>query len=81
MPAIIRVTTCEPQPPTVAARNFRAISRAALHNLDLHELTNGWNIDTQMRAARAQLRICDMPMAIVSASAENPRPWARCEGP
>ncbi len=41
---------------------FRAIDRAALRALDLRELTYGWNIEMQMQAARAGLRICEVPM-------------------
>ncbi|MCJ2139057.1 glycosyltransferase family 2 protein [Methylobacterium sp. E-066] len=41
---------------------FRAIDRAALRGLDLRELTYGWNIEMQMQAARAGLRIREVPM-------------------
>lgn len=41
---------------------FRAISWTALKNLDLREMTYGWNIEMQMRAARARLRILEIPM-------------------
>lgn len=41
---------------------FRAISREALATLRLRELTYGWNIEMQMRAARAGLRIQEVPM-------------------
>ncbi|MCB8882751.1 glycosyltransferase [Acidisoma cellulosilytica] len=41
---------------------FRAISRTALDSLALREMTYGWNIEMQMRAARAHLRILEVPM-------------------
>lgn len=41
---------------------FRAIDRAALGRLDLREMTYGWNIEMQMQAARAGLRILEVPM-------------------
>ncbi|MCB8878303.1 glycosyltransferase family 2 protein [Acidisoma silvae] len=41
---------------------FRAISRSALESLALREMTYGWNIEMQMRAARAKLRIQEVPM-------------------
>lgn len=41
---------------------FRAIDRAALEALDLREPTYGWNIEMQMQAARAGLRILEVPM-------------------
>lgn len=41
---------------------FRAIDRAALAELALNELTYGWNIEMQMKAARAGLRIAEVPM-------------------
>jgi glycosyltransferase involved in cell wall biosynthesis len=41
---------------------FRAIDRAALRRLELHEMTYGWNIEMQMRAARTGLRILEVPM-------------------
>ena len=41
---------------------FRAIDRAALERLALREMTYGWNIEMQMRAARAGLRILEVPM-------------------
>jgi glycosyltransferase involved in cell wall biosynthesis len=41
---------------------FRAIDRAALARLDLREMTYGWNIEMQMRAARAGLRIIEVPL-------------------
>jgi glycosyltransferase involved in cell wall biosynthesis len=36
---------------------FRAIRRDALDDLGLSEMTYGWNIEMQMKAARARLRI------------------------
>jgi len=41
---------------------FRAIRRDALRNLALAEMTYGWNIEMQMRAARARLRIVEIPL-------------------
>ena len=41
---------------------FRAISRDALQSLGLREMTYGWNIEMQMRAARAGLRILECPL-------------------
>jgi glycosyltransferase involved in cell wall biosynthesis len=41
---------------------FRAIRRDCLERLDLREMTYGWNIEMQMRAARAGLRILELPM-------------------
>jgi glycosyltransferase involved in cell wall biosynthesis len=41
---------------------FRAIRRDALLALDMRELTYGWNIEMQMRAARAGLRILEVPV-------------------
>ena len=41
---------------------FRAIRRDALHRLSLREMTYGWNIEMQMRAARAGLRILEIPV-------------------
>jgi glycosyltransferase involved in cell wall biosynthesis len=36
---------------------YRAIGRDALRRLDMREMTYGWNIEMQMKAARAKLRI------------------------
>jgi glycosyltransferase involved in cell wall biosynthesis len=41
---------------------FRAIRRDALEKLGMKELTFGWNLEMQMRAARAQLRILEIPV-------------------
>jgi glycosyltransferase involved in cell wall biosynthesis len=41
---------------------FRAIRRDALLELEMRELTYGWNIEMQMRAARAGLRILEIPV-------------------
>ncbi len=41
---------------------FRAITRDALAGLDMVEMTYGWNIEMQMKAARAGLRIIEIPM-------------------
>ena len=41
---------------------FRAIRRAALDSLGMKEETYGWNLEMQMRAARAGLRILEVPV-------------------
>ena len=41
---------------------FRAIRRDALMNLGMKELTYGWNLEMQMRAARDGLRILEVPV-------------------
>jgi hypothetical protein len=41
---------------------FRAIGRAALERLSMKEKTYGWNIEMQMKAARAGLRILEIPV-------------------
>ncbi len=41
---------------------FRAIRRDVLARLDMREMTYGWNIEMQMKAARAGLRIAEVPM-------------------
>ena len=41
---------------------FRAIRRSALDKLGMKERTYGWNLEMQMRAARARLRILEMPV-------------------
>ncbi len=41
---------------------FRAIDREALRRLNMQEMTYGWNIEMQMKAARAKLRILEVPM-------------------
>jgi glycosyltransferase involved in cell wall biosynthesis len=42
---------------------FRAIRRDALRCLGMREMTYGWNLEMQMRAARAGLRILEVPVA------------------
>ncbi len=42
---------------------FRAIRRAALARLGMRETTYGWNLEMQMRAAQARLRILEIPVA------------------
>lgn len=42
---------------------FRAIRRAALEKLGMKEETYGWNLEMQMRAARAGLRILELPVS------------------
>jgi len=41
---------------------FRAIRRSALDKLGMKEPTYGWNLEMQMRAARARLRILELPV-------------------
>jgi glycosyltransferase involved in cell wall biosynthesis len=42
---------------------FRAIGRDALMRLPMREDSYGWNVEMQMRAARAGLRILEVPVA------------------
>ena len=41
---------------------FRAIRRDTLEKLGMKELTYGWNLEMQMRAARGRLRILEVPV-------------------
>src|SRR6184192_3009016 len=41
---------------------FRAIRRDALERLGMREQTYGWNLEMQMKAARARLRILEIPI-------------------
>ncbi len=41
---------------------YRAIDRRVLERLHLREMTYGWNIEMQMRAARIGLRILELPL-------------------
>jgi glycosyltransferase involved in cell wall biosynthesis len=41
---------------------FRAIRRDALAKLNMREETYGWNLEMQMKAARATLRILEIPV-------------------
>ena len=41
---------------------FRAIRASALRRLGMREMTYGWNLEMQMRAARAGLRILELPV-------------------
>jgi glycosyltransferase involved in cell wall biosynthesis len=41
---------------------FRAIRADALARLGMREMTYGWNLEMQMRAARARLRIRELPV-------------------
>jgi glycosyltransferase involved in cell wall biosynthesis len=41
---------------------FRAIRRQALERLGMKEQTYGWNLEMQMRAARARLRVLEVPV-------------------
>ena len=42
---------------------FRAIRRDTLLKLGMRELTYGWNLEMQMRAARKGLRVLELPVA------------------
>jgi hypothetical protein len=42
---------------------LRAIDRSSLALLQMHEMTYGWNIEMQMRAARVGLRVVEIPVA------------------
>ena len=41
---------------------FRAIGRRSLETLSMREETYGWNLEMQMKAARARLRILEVPV-------------------
>ncbi len=41
---------------------LRAIRRDTLLALDMQEMTYGWNLEMQMRAARAKLRVLEIPV-------------------
>ena len=41
---------------------FRVIGRDALAGLGMAEMTYGWNIEMQMKAARSRLRILELPV-------------------
>jgi len=41
---------------------FRAIWRTSLEKLEMKEETYGWNLEMQMKAARARLRILEVPV-------------------
>jgi len=41
---------------------YRAIRRDALEKLDMREMTYGWNIEMQMKAAKHRLRIREIPL-------------------
>jgi hypothetical protein len=42
---------------------FRAIRRDTLLALGMREMTYGWNLEMQMRVARAGLRVVELPVA------------------
>ena len=42
---------------------FRAIRRNVLIGLGMREMTYGWNIEMQMRAARSRLRVLELPVS------------------
>jgi hypothetical protein len=41
---------------------FRAIRRDILLRLGMREMTYGWNLEMQMRVARARLRVRELPV-------------------
>lgn len=41
---------------------FRAIGKAALDSLGMREMTYGWNLEMQMKAARMKLRVLEIPV-------------------
>ena len=41
---------------------FRAISRDTLRDMKMSEMTYGWNLEMQMKVARAKLRIAELPV-------------------
>jgi glycosyltransferase involved in cell wall biosynthesis len=41
---------------------YRAIRRDCIAGLDMREMTYGWNVEMQMKAARSGLRIIEVPM-------------------
>jgi glycosyltransferase involved in cell wall biosynthesis len=41
---------------------FRAIGRETLLGLDMREMTYGWNLEMQMKAARKGLRVLELPV-------------------
>jgi len=41
---------------------FRAIRRTALEQLNMSELTYGWNLEMQIKAAHDRLRIREIPV-------------------
>jgi len=41
---------------------FRAITAEALHRLDLRDPTYGWTVEMQIKAARAGLRVVEVPV-------------------
>jgi glycosyltransferase involved in cell wall biosynthesis len=41
---------------------YRAIRRDCLERLGMREMTYGWNIEMQMKAAQAALRVLELPM-------------------
>lgn len=41
---------------------FRAIRRSALQELQMSEMTYGWNLEMQVKALKHQLRVCEIPV-------------------
>jgi glycosyltransferase involved in cell wall biosynthesis len=42
---------------------FRAIRRSALQQLQMSEMTYGWNLEMQVKALKHRLRICEIPVS------------------
>ena len=61
---------------------YRAIRRETLLALGMRELTYGWNLEMQMRAARAGLRVLELPVAYrcrAAGESESRRQLARID--
>lgn len=41
---------------------FRAIRRSALQELQMSEMTYGWNLEMQVKVLKHQLRVCEIPV-------------------
>ena len=52
---------------------FRAIRRDTLLSLGMREMTYGWNLEMQMKAAREGLRILEIPRCLTPAALEASR--------
>jgi hypothetical protein len=57
---------------------YRAIRRDALERLRMREMTYGWNIEMPMQAARARLRILEVPMPYRRRSGGTSKGRGRC---
>ena len=54
---------------------FRAIRADALTSLGMIEMTYGWNLEMQMRAARAGLKILEIPVQCRRRLSAKRRPY------